>query len=138
MSDTVYQYVKARVHHSKFDEARIKLPLPKGISDYSRLYKEGIICIQINRPSIDEQVNFEYNISYSFCSPIDRNKFSKVKARSILDSRMKHGNCVSLKSDKRLDFKEVLKKSLDLLKGNYIKGEKTIIKIPEWVKVSEF
>lgn len=113
--DTMYKYLKVNVSGKKEEE--------------------GIVCIQIDRPPLNES-DLKYSISYSFCSPTDRGKFSKTKGRSIMNCRMNNGYCVSFSSTERLSSKILISKARELLKNDYIEGVKASIKVPRWLSRS--
>jgi len=107
MSDTMYKYVKQ---------------------------SNGIICMQIDRPPLSQISDLKYSISYCFCSKEDVNKFSKSKARSILNSRMKHKYCISFNSNLRINSKDLISLGLKNLCNGDIKTSNTTIKVPNWAR----
>lgn len=95
---------------------------------------DGIICMQIDRPPLSETSNLNYSVSYCFCSKEDVNKFSKAKARSILNSRMKQKYCVSFTSSSRIGSKDLIPLCLANLSNGDIKISNTTINVPNWAR----
>jgi len=55
---------------------------------YGKIPVYGYVCVRLDRPAKELEGVGPYKASFSFCSPHDRNKFSKKIARKIADARM--------------------------------------------------
>lgn len=132
--DTVYSYYKFNLGPDPEDERPGKFGyIPKN--------RYGFVCVRTQRPPKDHNgPDFEYRVSYSFCSPEDN--FNRRVARKIADDRSKteRKNCVAtFRFKERKKLGDVVQSALNMVckKNNVldevIKNEKFHIKLPEWI-----
>lgn len=133
MSDTIYSYYNVSVP----EELAYHLKLAKRPA-WGKKFSgnlNGVIGLQINRPPRNTKGRQVYNISYSFCSPLDN--FSKKETHRYCNVRSKNDHSVVIYSDTPLKAGEISQKAIDLIIGKQmVDSNNGSIRIPDWVSMN--
>jgi len=112
MSDTIYSYYTVGLNYDEAEElgyrhshSRIgkKMEMPPTVT-------KGRVCLKIVRPPKDAQGPYNYQVSFSFCSPADN--FNRSLARKIAN---KPDRFIEIKSGTPLKVTEVADRAVSLL-----------------------